>query len=259
MRTLLTFLLTFFPALVLPQDSTAIREFDLRTVSKLGRDIYRIDQHAARATDILFEQGLELQRYPIRGWVVTEDKDGVLVTFVGEYENEMRGVFEIRPESMASNRFRNVEGRDLTSEESSRFNARQIAAEAVTEPCSEKYNTVVIPDPEDELWLVYLLAATTEPDLILAGGHYRYTVSQDGTTLLQSDRLSNSCLALDKSGTDTPAGAVTVMKFLTHKVSSTPIETHVFLSLLHEMEFAVITPDKVIWQVSGDQVSRLEP
>lgn len=257
MRLTLLFLLTL-PSLCIADDLPEIRDFDLETTSELGKQLYRIDKYAARATDILFEQELELQTYPVVGWIVTEGEEGVLVTFVGEYPDGLGGVFDIRPEALGDQRFQISDARKLSDEELARFKARQTAANAISAPCSDRYNSVVLPDPQGDSWLVYQLAATMDPNVILVGGHYRITVSEDGTEILQSDRLSNSCLALEKRGGDMPADAEPVMMVVTHLLSDKPIETHVFVSLLHEMDFAIGTPDRTIWKVSGDQISKLD-
>lgn len=250
-RIALTPFLIMIPTVMFADGSNEIRDFDLPTISELGEEIYRVDQIAADATDILFEQGLDLSRYPVRGWVVTEDDKGALVTFVGEFESGIRGVFDVRPQLTDDSRFKVVERRALSKEELSRFRARQTVQASAVEICSERYNFVVLPDPQSESWLVYLLAATMEADLILAGGHYRFTVSSDGETILNTDRLSNSCLTLRKSDSS-------VIMIMSHIVSQTPIETHVFLSLLHKIDFAISTTDETLWKVSGEKISKLK-
>ena len=240
------------------QNTSNIREFDLETIIKLGNEIYRLDKYAASATDILFEQRLDLSKYPVRGWVVTEESGETLVTFIGEYSDGLRGVFEVRPDLNTVDRFKIVEGRELSPLEKSKFNARQTASNGITDYCSDRYNTVVIEDPTGDAWLVYLIAASIEPDLILAGGHYRITVSKDGNKIINSDKLSRSCLTLNKKDSDIPEGATPVMMFMTHIVSPTPVETHVFLSLLHNMDFAIGTEGNKIWKVSGSGIEVIE-
>jgi len=257
-REVLIYLIFFLSAYAHAQNTSHIREFDLETINKLGHEIYRIDQYASIATDILFNQGLNLKNYPIRGWIVMEYSDGVSITFVGEYKSGLRGVFEIRPNAEPKDRFKIVEGRKLTTVEESKFKARQTASKGINEYCSNRYNTVVIADPTSDSWLVYLLAATDDPNLILAGGHYRFTISKDGTTILNTDKLSNSCLTLNKKAEDIPNGATPVMMFMSHLVSKTPIETHVYLTLLHHMDFAVATNDGKVWKISKNGIEILK-
>lgn len=119
------------------------------------------------------------------------------------------------------------------------------------------YNSIVIEDPSGPGWLVYWLAATAQAGVIPVGGHYRFTVSADGTTVERADRLSLSCLAIDRRSV--PAGAETAAVFVTHLVSDTPVETHVFLSLLHDVPFAVGTAPDTIWFVDGGKILRAPP
>lgn len=245
-------------ACVQAQELEPIRDFDLQTIEALGREIYRADLYASVATDILLSQGLDLGAYPIRGWIVTDTVEGPLVTFVGAYEDGLRAAFDIRPESTDDDIFEIVEGRMLTADEHARFSARQTASEAVTETCSPRYNTVVLPDPATDGWLVYLLAATTDANVIPAGGHYRISTAADGLSIWRTDRLSVSCLALDKSEARGPDGGEPVMMVMSHIVSKTPVETHVYLSLLHEIGFAIVTGENEYWMVLGSEIERIE-
>lgn len=234
-----------------------IRAFDLATIEKLGATMHRHDLAAAEATDIVLSQALDLERHPVQGWVVTGDGDDLLVTFVGMRDGEYRGFFDVRPSASRRRRFQEAGGRRLTETELARFKARQAARGLIEEPCSERYNSIVIEDPSGPGWLVYWLAATAQAGVIPVGGHYRFTVSADGTTVERADRLSLSCLAIDRRSV--PAGAETAAVFVTHLVSDTLVETHVFLSLLHDVPFAVGTAPDTIWFVDGGKILRAPP
>ena len=233
------------------QSQGTIREFPPETVAMLGQQIHRHDNAAWRATDLLFAQGLDLAEYESLGWVSTEEQDGILVTFVGEVDGDLVAIFDIRPDAQANERFRIVSGRPLTSGERARFAAISTAASQSLEGCSENYNTVVLKDPEADAWLVYLLAATTEPDVIVVGGHYRMTVSGDGSTLLRTDKLFRSCLRLPSRPQDLPQGTTPVALYMTHVVSESPVEPHVFLNLQFDVDFMIETPlNGATWFVS---------
>lgn len=233
-----------------------IREFDLKTTELLGRLLFEYDVAAARATDAVFEQNFDLSSYPVRGWIVTEDNDGFLVAFIGEHTDGYRAIFDVRLSSSGEAEVHFANNRSLSHEELSQFRARQLTRPRISEYCSDRYNSVVLKDPAGAAWLVYWIAATTDPDLIPVGGHYRFTVSMDGLTIQSADRLSRSCLNLDKK--DIPKETSLAALFVTHIVSSTPLETHVFLGLLHQVDFMVgITPD-TMWSVTKGKVLRIE-
>lgn len=255
MRRVLLVLLVFLSGKALAEEENIlpIRYFDSETIEVLGREMHRQDVAAARATDILFAQRLDLSKFPGRGWVVTEDAEGMLVTFVGEAEGKYHALFYVRPYGKEDSKFRFANQRPLSSVERAQFRAREVTRRAITTRCSDRYNSIVLKDPFSDSWLVYWLAATLEHGVIPIGGHYRFTVSFDGSTIEHADKLSASCLKLDKKKIppDTDFKAFVV----SHVVSDTPIETHVFYSLLHDVDIAVATPENTHWMVSKGKIS----
>lgn len=238
------------------EDMPKIRVFDLNTIEALGRSMYAFDIASARATDILFEQKLDMGQYPIKGWVVTEEEGGPLVTFVGEFGGDYMGFFDIRPQASGDRRFRMVDARALSAEEVAQFKARQLTRPLITHPCSNRYNSIVIKDPTSPSWLVCWIAATADPGVILVGGHYRFTVTPDGSAVESADRLSLSCLTADPN--EVPEDASVAALYVTHLVSDTPVETHVFLNLLNRVDFAVGTGPETLWSVSEGHINRID-
>ena len=112
-------------------------------------------------------------------------------------------------------------------------------------------NTVILPNTDGGGFLVYVLATTTVPNVMVLGGHYRFTVTPDGRKIVQADELSRTCLTLDLKPSDKHV-------VVTHHVSNAPIETHVFLGLLHKMDIGVvIAASETLWIFSkGKMVSR---
>ena len=166
-----------------------IRDFSLDVIEALGREIHRRDLAAAKATDIMFDQRLDLDNFPLRGWVVTEDSAGLLVTFVGEYDGESKAVFDVRPDETGERRFVLAEARALSAEEAAQFRARAVSENEITEPCADRYNSVVLEDPERDGWIVYWLAATTQPGTIVLGGRERDSVGRRGRQHSESRRV----------------------------------------------------------------------
>jgi hypothetical protein len=233
-----------------------IRDFSLDVIEALGREIHRRDMAAATATDIMLDQRLNLDDYPLRGWVVTEDAAGLLVTFVAEYDGEYKAVFDVRPDATGRRRFALLEGRALSTEEALQFRARAVSQSEIAEPCSDRYNSVVLMDPENDGWIVYWLAATTQPGTMVLGGHYRVMVSADGQEVVAADRLSRSCIALEQAAQSVEQE--TAAAVVSHLVSATPVETHVFASLLHRKPIYVLTENDTIWAVEGDSIRKVD-
>ena len=76
--------------------------------------------------------------------------------------------------------------------------------------------------------------AQNPPDLVVVGGHHRVTVSADGSTILSSEPLSSSCLAIK---TNEKTSAIVI----SHVLDPYPIETHVFTSLNYGLPVFVKT------------------
>jgi len=141
----------------------------------------------------------------------------------------------------------------LTPDEVAQFNARTLALANSERGCADRYNSVALKDTQGDGWLVWVMAATTDPDVIIIGRHYRFTISADGKSLLQKDALSKSCLKFSRR-----ESAKSVGFFMEHFVSLTPVETHVFASLSYKMKFHVGTNDGKTWVVDQGHITTVE-
>lgn len=246
-------------ALALPcraqEGAPEIRQFDLSTIQKLGRDMYVQDQAAWHATDALqaLHPMAEMQTEKVGGWIV--EAEGQLVRFIRDGDAGPEAAYDI---SYASGKpvVSVPKDRHLSGEEMAQFGARSLAIKSITQRCGDNYNTVVLRDPQGDGWLAWALAATSNPNLIMMGGHLRLTVSADGTTIIRRDALSRSCTAINKQGekdAKQPAGV-----FTTQLVSDIPVETAVFNSLEHRLPIFIGTPDKSVWAVEGDKIRKLQ-
>lgn len=240
-----------------PRDDTSIRAFDLATTEKLGRDLYQADHYAAGASDILVEhlgspQAVEAEG--IRGWIVSTGEQGAVVRFIKELEGNNSPAYDVIFTAPEQGELVAATG-TLSQAEIAQYSARQLALRNIRQPCSERYNSVVLPDVDGDGFLVYALAATTEPDQVLVGGHYRMTVSADGTTLERIDRLSRGCTVLSES--EVPEDSSTAGLVALHAVSPRPVETHVFLGLLHKRRIFVLTLDGEWWKVEQGRITAL--
>jgi hypothetical protein len=232
-----------------------IRAFDLRTLEQLGRAIHRQDVTAAKATDALLKVVPDPGRAGIIGWVVTERSSGDVVRFVRRAERGIAPAYEVEVPQRGSPVVKPVSGDGvLTADERARFAARETAAGSLQRACRRGYNAVVLRDPEQDGWLVWLLAPSPAAGAVPVGGHVRFSISADGSTVKRRDELSTSCLVIDpRQGV--PAGAQPVGVVASHVVSPTPVETHVFLQLLYRMPVYVQAGGR-LWKVSD---GRIEP
>jgi hypothetical protein len=224
----------------------------LTETERLGRDLYRYDTAAWVATDaampILRETGTT-------GWIVVPIETGLLTRFVNPCDAGVCAVAEVRLD--ADGRKPAVDRVEpplvLSAEQRAMWAAREVAIAAMTGACSETYNPVILPDEHggERVWRVYLLAATTDPDVIVVGGHHRIVVSGDGRTVIENTPLSRSCLTLrmPRDGMAIPV--------VSHVLGPEPIETHVFLQLsLDRMLF--VSTEAGAYGLSAGRIERMD-
>jgi nucleotide-binding universal stress UspA family protein len=229
----------------------------LAQTEKRGQQIYTQDLYAAQATSLLLAHGVDPARIGTRGWITEGRQDGAVVTFVGGDPVQWQSVCVVAFSEPAEPNIILVD-RDLSETQSAMFNARQLVLDSVEKPCSDAYNTVVIPRDGEPGWLAYALAATNDPNLILIGGHYRATVSADGRTVLERRSFTSNCLVLRKNPKDMPPGAEPEAYTMSHLLDDTPTEIHVFLNLLYGKPLYVVTRDDRLWYIEGGKVSILK-
>ena len=226
-----------------------IAEWPLSKISAMGQEIYRQDVAAWVATDALFARFGGTPPAGLGGWIVVPDGDDQRVRFVVREGENVRPGWDVVVRDGRAGTVEVVTDGVLSEHELARFRARQTAAENIGRlRCGPNMNSVVADDPDSDGWLVWLLTSTTDVNIVPMGGHYRFTISADGLSVLGRDQLSNSCLPLPKPAPS--AGRQPASLFITQIVSQTPVETHVFLSLQNRLPIYVGVGDKV-FEVNG--------
>jgi hypothetical protein len=226
---------------------TPITDIQLAFVAeeiKVGKLLYKKDKLAADATDFLFEKNILPNDSRIRGWVVDTTKELATVYFMGSSDKGLQSYHAV---IFSDEGPKYVKDPETTELHRSMFKARMLGMDSLKFACSERYNTVVI-DGQDS-WIVYVLAATTENNIIMAGGHHKVTVSKATDSVLDVKPLSKSCLKLQSPPNSWP--------MMTHIVDSTPIATHVFLSLLHNKTVYVGT-ETGVWKAENGNLSLIK-
>lgn len=225
----------------------------LRRAEMLGRAIFQKDILAARATDIVIAHGPLPGNARVGGWVTVPDGGKWVVYFFDRTRPRPAILQQVNfPDSSGAGGEIGEPGRrpDLEELAAAMFEARQRAVTAPFQACSRSYNSVVLPAAlaGEEGWYVYLLAATTEPDVAVLGGHVRVHVSADGSEIMNIKEFTKSCLTM-------PISDHSVGLMVTHLVDRHPAETHVFMSLLYHMPLYVgISSDT--WIVENGSVRR---
>lgn len=221
----------------------------------LGKALFAQDRAASLATDRLLETSGQVP-HELRGWVTlpsgegwrvffVQDEGGVYCTRLNVLVNEEEGAGPLR---------RSETCEPLTADQRAMFLARQAALSALRTRCSDAYNTVVLPyEGKEAGWAVYLLAATQEARKVVVGGHVRVLVRDGGQGVVDYQQLSKSCLTLEMPSPDSGKQVALVV---THVLDDHPIETHVFLSLLHDLKLLVMT-ESSLWSVDKGRIKLL--
>jgi hypothetical protein len=223
-------------------------------MERVGDAIFEQDRAAWLATDRIVESTGQIPE-GIRGWVTVPSDNGWRVIFVQREGDAYCSVLNVLVNASGAGSLRQSDTCEpLTTGQRAMFLARQTAISALRARCSEAYNTVVLPsEGQDGAWVVYLLAATKEAGKVVVGGHVRVLIGDDGLEIMDYQQLSNSCLTLDLPS---PAAGKPVGLVVTHVLDDHPIETHVFLSLLHGLNLYVMT-ENALWSVDKGKIRLL--
>lgn len=238
-------------------DPPPIRQFDQKTLVLLGRYIYRDDQFAWKASDILTGKltADEAKTAHLNGlWITHLSRGANVVRFLRDGDNGPEAVYDVTFEGDGPGVLSVPQVRTLSEPEMAQYRARKLALSSIPRPCSNRYNSVAMEDVDGN-WLVWTLAATTTPGEIVYGGHYRFTISKDGNSIVQRDALSFACLRFPPP--DSAMGKPAMLAVV-QLVSKIPVETTVWLSLQHNTPFVVITGEKERWAVISGEMSILE-
>lgn len=133
------------------------------------------------------------------------------------------------------------------------LNARLLALEALP-PTTQAVNPVLIPQRDGQI-VVYLLAATAQPNVAVLGRHYRVEVSEDGSEVEHVTALSQSELELP---TRDGAGQRLAALAISDQVMEHPTETHVFASRMANVPIYVTT-SRGRWKVRASVIDFLGP
>lgn len=225
-----------------------------------GQLLLFLDQAAWRSTDKLVEIGaFEKKLGGPGGWLTDLREDGDVDisyfyvldgAFFAFAEARMDGEsFEIlRAERLA-------EARPATVTENRLLRAKKLALDQGDLRCTTPPNTIVFEgssDDGDDI-VVFVLSAwndTTAP----FGGHHRYRVSGEGSTIREHYALTRGCL---NYGTEELREGEAFP--VTHNTSDIPTSIHAFLSLQYQKPIYVLTTrNGLIWKVAEGRIGLLQ-
>jgi hypothetical protein len=172
-----------------------------------------------------------------------------LVFSASAFAGEIREFSVPTLERLGNELTRASQSSDQGASDAARKRARETAGAALKgQLFSSRYDFVVLSDPDGKRLLVYALAVSQQADQVVLAGHFRVTVSADGTKADRIDALSKSLALSGPVKTDTAA------LFLIQLVSNKPVETLVYTSNLAKKPIYVRTPDGKTWEVGEGKI-----
>jgi hypothetical protein len=237
-----------------------IRSFTLPTIVNLGVKLYQQDKIASDGFEFLFTSHPAAKTLPLRGWITECDETNRRVFFIqGVDEQHPTLAYTLTLLRDGSAKVSDGRGDPLPDFVAKRYAARQAAIAAIPKFAPNRsYNFEVLDDPENKGgFIVYALASSNDADEVVVGGHYRVTVSEGGT-VKQVDALSKDFLVLNKRQNDPKVSAHAGLS-MPHVLSDTPVETHVYLSILHRKRLFVSTSEQDMWKVEEGIITKVDP
>jgi hypothetical protein len=223
-----------------------IRAFSPDKTQALGAAMYSQDQAAWRATDLML--AAKPDTTGVFGWIATPYADGQRVRFLKGSPQNAQAAYEVVFDSKTNPAFQAASDAKLTAEETAQLRALQTAMAAGYSSCgSRPPNHIEMRDPDTGEWLVWILSPWTNEDGVAMGGHTRFTLSADGSTVIRKEAMSRGCLGMKPPQGD-QRGAV---MFVTQLVADTPLETHVFNALQVKTPIVVGMADETVWLSAG--------
>ncbi len=234
---------------------------------ELGRILYLLDKASAIGTDVALAKVPDFHQRGVGGWLTLQQADesgkpidGFAVMFISR-EEPYHTLFRIDIPFKGQPTFRELSPPQPLDELGIRmFRARQTAIAGVPRG-PRRWNPIVLPGGavgRPDAILVYLLAAEQRAGEMVFGIHYRVLVSADGTSVKVALPLSKSALVIPPPQETMPAGATPVAAAVSQIVTDWPLETHVFVSLLHNRTPIYVATKRGVWLVVGDKISLVD-
>jgi hypothetical protein len=190
------------------------------------------------------------------GWLTKEIEGGIQVRYFIDTEAGPRA-FASAVLDDASNGIRDARLLDTAEpadeHELRQLKARTVALQAPRLDCTSSTNTIVLEEPGSDSIRVYAFSAWDEKAAPM-GGHSRFLVSSDGSTLLDSFQQTDDCLNLAPKAD--PRGMILV----SDRHEGPPSELQLFLQRQYEVPVVVhMHGDDSVWKVQDGLLYLLPP
>ena len=244
-----------------PQKPPSAVEGEVAQAESLGAQLFTHALFTRKAENALVEARLIPAGSHPPGWVVIERGEGGVAYLVSDEGGAPRVLYRVAIADRGGDELHVETAPPKVPDDSvaAAYLARKTVMRDWTPVVPNEYRSFVLPAPVDRPgFFVYLIAEPRGPNEMMVGGHQRFRISADGLTVLERFAFSKTNLALPIAPTEGSSGAVLAGVWMTHLTTDTPVETHVYLSLLHRLPLQVGTR-LGIWEVQGGTITVLGP
>lgn len=238
-----------------------IRHFDRATTEALGRAMYEQDRRASIAADFV-RDNFDPAAERLVGYITSGAPPHVRVRFIRTTADGYEAALDADFDDLLLPVLKRAEDSRLSTLEQAQIAARLTAARDSSTRCDGRYNTLALPDPDGDGWLVYAIATSIDADTIMVGGHVRYTINAAGDVIQDAEPLASACAEAPRAELERAAATRGSEGLaLRSSLATTPLETHVYLSLMYALPLYVVGTDLKMWQVDAGhmQVLRDKP
>lgn len=251
--TTLLFLILLVSALAMGQREKPADAVELSQVTKRGKMLAEHDVAAWHSTDAVM--ALTPKEGSVTGYVAKKADNGWIVVYgrLSDKKDKYLIAFEATQQSSA-NEFK-VQAFAKPKEDTGFFlnaaKALEISKTAFVPVEDRPYNAAVIPGEEGR-FLVYFVPAQTEIGIFPLGGDTRFTVSSDGTKIIETRKLHKSIIEFK-----VPEGVKPESGYHTAILDDIPEDTDVFHVLIREPKVPeLVVTQKFVYQIQTDGMIR---
>ncbi|MBL8626155.1 MAG: hypothetical protein JNK64_32875 [Myxococcales bacterium] len=222
----------------------------------LGGRLFDQDRASAAATDAALAGGMPPTA---QGWITRRTAHGWRVDFYGPVDGQPASLVTVPVDDagVAGAPVRHTPPATLDEEGRAMVGARVAAIAAFTPICGGPYNVDVVPGGLVGApgWLVYFSPGTTDPDAAVLAGYVRIAVAVGAAGPVVTDvaPLSKTCVIVGGPAAPPPSAKVAAL-VVTHFVTPTATEAHVFASLRYRQPVMVMV-DGGVFTVDDGRVT----
>lgn len=238
----------------------------VRLSEALGRELYINDKMAAIGTDMMLANVGDPLRAGVCGYIVYGEGNAQnqptgswwVEFFVDKDEPKLGYIVRITPPEhpgRADVKFETISPpRKPLASHLQMHRAIRTAIEAIPDRPNQPVNPVILPGAAigERGILVYLLAGTKKDDVVVLGKHYRVLVSEDGGRAVRVEPLTETVLESPLHPPQ-PDGSKLAGLYVAHLLGDYPLETHVFISLLHHTDLFVVAGVN-LWRIHEGKI-----